>query len=218
MKLNNKGITLIEIIMSIALITIVLVFISLLLIDVKDINDNSKVNATYLIDKALAIKVIEEDLMKYKSITIGKTCDITNIYADYVKNDLEQKNQFSECFEITINDATEENKVAYLGVYYFKSHESYVISYIHGQIERKTTDFKQFDKYNLNSSGELINEKLKMSITLNNSTYYYDGTHEGSEVVFPYTGAAVITIPLIGSDGKDYTIKIPYYGEIKIEE
>ena len=62
MKLNNKGITLIEIIISIVLVSIVLIFLFTLLISVKDMNTESEVNSTYLINKSLILKNIEEDI------------------------------------------------------------------------------------------------------------------------------------------------------------
>ena len=51
--MNKKGMTLVEIIISIALISIVLIFLFSLLVNVRDINSSSEVNTTYLINKAL---------------------------------------------------------------------------------------------------------------------------------------------------------------------
>ena len=86
MKLNKKGITLTEIIISIALISIVLIFLFSLLILVKDINDESEVNSTYLINKSLILKNIENDLRKASSLTL-RSCGTdgikNNIYSSY---------------------------------------------------------------------------------------------------------------------------------------
>ena len=76
MKLNNKGITLVEIIISIALISIVLLFLFSLLVTVNDMNNESEVNTTYLITKSLILKNIEDE----------KYIDQLKIYYDYLKN------------------------------------------------------------------------------------------------------------------------------------
>ena len=48
MRNRNKGFTLVEIIISIALISIVLIFLFSLLVDVKDMNDEASINSDYL--------------------------------------------------------------------------------------------------------------------------------------------------------------------------
>ena len=77
MKLNNKGITLVEIIISIALISIVLVFIFSMLIQVNNENTENEVKSSYLINQAAYIKQIEEDFLDYKLKSIGK-CSTSN--------------------------------------------------------------------------------------------------------------------------------------------
>ena len=85
MKLNNKGITLIEIIISIVLISIVLIYLFSLLVAVNDINEESDINSTYLVNKALIIKNIEEDLSNVtsdKDLEIS-ACNISEFYTNY---------------------------------------------------------------------------------------------------------------------------------------
>lgn len=221
MKLNNKGVTLIEIVVSIVLISIVLIFIAMLLIDVKDINDESSTNASYLINKALLTKIIEEDLMKYEKIEIEPCNGVINLYNQYDVSEIsDNKNKFSECLKIRTfiygdeASATEIEPAAYIGLYYLNTRNSYVISYIHGDISRTTKDFNDFDKYNINNSGLIKNNSLKMYIEYDNIKYYYDeiGNYEKKDEI----GALTINIPMIGSDGKDHSIVIPYYGKLSI--
>lgn len=205
MKLNKKGMTLVEIIISIALISIVLVFLFSLLVDVKDMNDEASINSDYLINKALILKNIEEDLDKATTELKINTCEIGNFYTTYdtYKNDLEVKQKANECINFDFGDSK-----AYLGIYYYKNKDSYVISYIHGDT-KATRLLPEFEKYNV-KDGKIKDEfKIKYS-NLDNTT---DTTN------VPITGEMKlendifhkIEIPIIGSDGKDYSILISYY-------
>ena len=216
MKLNNKGITLTEIIISIALISIVLIFLFRLLVTVNNINKESEVNSTYLINKSLILKNIEGDFAKTSYITVSN-CDVKNdIYQKYedINNDGTYDEEYftyedddmnrtdrdklkaNRCLKFTYSyDDSKPDSNAYLGIYYYKNRNSYVISYIHGNI-KATRQLPDFEKYNIIASNNLRDWKFK-NITLNN----------------PINGFATITIPIIGSDEKDYSIIISYYGK-----
>lgn len=58
---NNKGITLVEIIVSVVLIAIVVIFIFNLMVTVKNINDNSNESSTNIINKNIIISKIQKD-------------------------------------------------------------------------------------------------------------------------------------------------------------
>ena len=214
MKLNKKGITLVEIIISIALISIVLVFLFSLLVNVKDMNDEAEVNSTYLINKSLILKNIESDLENIgdDGLTISETCGIkADIYSEYDINDsyllkdnelsltprektkIKRLRNASKCLKLSgFSDGTE----AVLGIYYYKNKESYVISYIHGNV-KATRELPEFEKYNVKSVGG-----LKNSFVLGYPNIYDDFYK--------------IEIPIIGSDGKDYSIIISYYGKVTV--
>lgn len=205
MKLNKKGMTLVEIIISIALISIVLIFLFSLLVDVKDMNDEASINSDYLINKALILKNIEEDLDGSDSLTLN-TCTINDFYTTYdtYKDDMEVKQKASECIKFTFDN--DDSKVAYLGIYYYKNKKSYVISYIHGDT-KATRLLPEFEKYNVDDSGNI---KSGFEIKYSNS----NGTTNEiitSEKILDKNIFHKIEIPIIGSDGKDYSILISYY-------
>ena len=206
--MNKKGMTLVEIIISIVLISIVLIFLFSLLITVKDINDESEVNSTYLINKSLILKNIEEDLSNADLVYLG-SCEITDFYNEYGKEDyfkdkdnkdLDDKFKVSKCIKFIYN--AEETDVAHLGIYYYKSKESYVISYIHGDVKatRILPDFEKTPSVYSDPSGNYLlkewkynNESISGTIPLDKDKFH------------------VINIPIIGPDGKDYSINISYY-------
>lgn len=217
--MNKKGMTLIEIIISIVLISIVLIFLFSLLITVKDINDESEVNSTYLINKSLILKNIEEDLSKAESVSLD-VCDTTNpiqkIYSEYGKDgyftkkngdELDEEFKANNCikFNYTIKDdaGNPVSSEAYLGIYYYKNKESYVISYIHDAKNVKATrelpDFHNTASVSGNQLKEWKHNNNPITIAYIN------------DLPQPLRGFNIINIPIIGSDGKDYSINISYY-------
>lgn len=66
MKLNNKGITLVELIVSIALISIVIMFLFRLLIDVRYSNSSIDFSRENQQTRAIILKTIQEDLLEKK--------------------------------------------------------------------------------------------------------------------------------------------------------
>lgn len=226
MKLNKKGMTLVEIIISIALISIVLIFLFSLLVDVKDMNDEASINSDYLINKALILKNIEEDLDKATTELKINTCNIHTFYTNYpdeeafesgipdyfIKEDenindnttlnIVQKRLASECISFKFND----NDIAHLGIYYYKNKNSYVISYIHGNT-KATRLLPEFEKYNVDDSGN-IKSGFEIKYSNSNGTTNEKIT---SEKILDKNIFHKIEIPIIGSDGKDYSILISYY-------
>lgn len=224
MKLNKKGMTLVEIIISIALISIVLVFLFSLLVDVKDMNDEASINSDYLINKALILKNIEEDLDETTSLKIS-TCEINDFYTTYPKMvnitsttpyfvketnedaDVIKKRQASECIKFIFNN--DNSNVAHLGIYYYKNKDSYVISYIHGNT-KATRLLPEFEKYNVYLDKDK-NVKKRFIIKYSNSNNPTTRKSITGEMELKNDIFHKIEIPIIGSDGKDYSIIISYY-------
>ena len=220
MKLNKKGITLVEIIISIALISIVLIFLFSLLVDVKDMNDEASINSDYLINKALILKNIEEDLDKADSLKLN-TCEINDFYKTYPKNiditsttpyfvketnedaNVIKKRQANECISFDFGN----NDIAYLGIYYYKNKDSYVISYIHSNT-KATRLLPEFEKYNVDKQNGIIKSgfEIKYSNSSGKNNVQITGETKLENDIFHK-----IEIPIIGSDGKDYSILISYY-------
>lgn len=227
--MNNKGITLIEIIISIVLISIVLIFLFSLLITVNDINYESEVNSTYLINKSLILKNIEEDFDKASNIKIVECTPenpgdypITELYSGYAKPD--QTNYFgsndklkkNKClkFEYTWKDpdkVSDNDKPGILGIYYYKNKGSYVISYIRGNT-KATRILPKFENSEYNRKSLEISNSTSEFTTWkhNNNDINPSYLRSGIELT---TGFHNIYIPLLGEDGKDYSLNISYYQE-----
>ena len=224
--MNKKGMTLVEIIISIALISIVLIFLFSLLVNVRDINSSSEVNTTYLINKALILKNIEEDLSKSKredSSIIVKKCDITDLYSNYSNGgdsyfNNNDENKASECIQFNFGGSD----IARLGIYYYKNKDSYVISYIHDSI-KATRLLPNFAKFNVivNKTEKKVKIKDNFDIKYSNSNDKNCNLTGNSDICGAITNNDEIfhkiEIPIIGDDEKDYSILISYYGKLSIE-
>lgn len=81
MKLeNNHGITLIELIISIALISIVIMFLFRLLVDVRYSDNHTDFNRANQQTRAIIIKTIQQDFLERK--LVGVTDQNTSLYSD----------------------------------------------------------------------------------------------------------------------------------------
>ena len=215
--MNKKGMTLVEIIISIALISIVLIFLFSLLVNVRDINSSSEVNTTYLINKALILKNIEEDLSKKEGTEITvKKCAITDLYSNYGNGDSyfnnKNENKANECIEFNFGGTD----IARLGIYYYKNKDSYVISYIHDSI-KATRLLPDFEKFNVTDGKIKDNFDIKYS---NSNNYNCVLTGNNPNCVTTTNNDKFfhkIEIPIIGDDEKDYSILISYYGILNIK-
>ena len=65
MKLNNKGLSMVEVIVSIVLVSIVLVFMMNLFLSVKRIQNESAIASEYQILVSNTIKAVSDDIIKY---------------------------------------------------------------------------------------------------------------------------------------------------------
>ena len=75
MKINNKGISLMELLVSIILISIVLVFLFQILTDLKDETSSNDYSYNNQINRMEIIKAIEDDLTKYDLLGVSDETD-----------------------------------------------------------------------------------------------------------------------------------------------
>lgn len=105
MKLNNKGITLMELIVSIALISIVVMFLFRLLTDIRYTNKNTDFNREDQQTRAIVLKHIEEEFLTRKLIGLKSTSPsidtliITFYYMDGTTATLKFKNDVNSYIE-----------------------------------------------------------------------------------------------------------------------
>lgn len=260
LKLNNKGMSLIEIIISIALISIVLIFIFSLLVNVKDINTESELNSANLVQKALMISDIEDDLMNSTKLVITSCGDqgVNSFHPQYAaevsgyktSNQLDRLASMCIKFEISRPDpdgpagpGSAYQTYAHLAIHYctntIANRQGYKISYIAEDGGKYSRDLPDFEKNNVTTtatSGELRTTNIPSIIYGSSSngstgtiTFEKNSTSSYEEFTMPSSKPtltlesslastatneidyAVIRIPVLGTDGKDYTYLISYH-------
>lgn len=124
---NNRGTTLIEIVISIGLISIVVIFIMQLFVTSRSNYVNSKTKIEYEVLKSSIIKSVEEDMSLYEIDSLYDDCNnsIKIVYDGYRDNDYKKekkiikvlktyvennKSYISYEFDPTIDDLTTEEK------------------------------------------------------------------------------------------------------------
>jgi len=199
MKLDNKGVTLIEIIISVALISIVIIFLFRLLIQVNNENSDNEVKSSYLVNQATFIKQIEEDFLDYK-FQSGDECDYTKIKKEsnettneylYLPRLKETANRNSNIKCLKFNfDPTKEYTYAYLFLYKredLNNEKGYVtiLSYYRGDF-KQSVELEEYD-WDMNN----FNIDIK-PVSIDLSELY------------------AFSLPIVGPDYKDYSINLSY--------
>ncbi len=149
---NNKGVTLVEIIVSVVLISIVVIFIFNLMITVKNLNDTSNTSSTNIINKGIIIKKIEADFQNLGLVAVNK-CIGTETAGVMVQN---YNKDAYYCLKFTYNQTDSNYKYGYLVYYSYYNTTSKkdlnIIGYIRGNnITLRETNIPPIknDNYNL---------------------------------------------------------------------
>lgn len=188
MKLNNKGVTLVEIIISVALISIVLVFLFSLLIQVNNQNSDNEIKSSYLIYQSTFTKQIEEDFLDYKLSSATTSCNAQASTGETNKDYLYLPNWDGtniKCLKFTL---TESPEYAYLFLYKLRDDRT-VLSYYRGDY-KQSVELEEFD-WDYNSSYNVCNNC-------------------SDEKVVNHFNYQVYSLPIIGPDYNDYSINLSY--------
>ena len=195
MKLNNKGITLVEIIISIALISIVLVFIFSMLIQVNNENAENEVKSSYLINQAAYIKQIEEDFLDYKLKSIGMCNNDNKNHPTVTLDNYNTCLHFKYDYETT---ATTDGIDAYL--------------FLYQRTKSDSTGNETALSYYRDEGGA---NNFKQTVILEN--YVWPNTSSDTFKVSPRDQILTTSctaysakLPIIGPDGNDYSINLSY--------
>lgn len=205
MKLNNKGITLVEIVISVALISIVLIFLFNLLIQVNNENADNEIKSSYLVNQSTFIKQIEEDFIEYKlssatifdDIETTGTTDENKLVLPSLDGTptIQKKGQIGniKCLKFTYSDS--EYTYAYLFIY--KKTEP---SPAEGELPYKT--ILSYYRGNYRQSVELEEFNWDDNYSVDNEIY-----DAKCDTINEFTSC---TLPIIGPDSNDYSINLSY--------
>lgn len=193
MKLNNKGISLVEIIISITLISMIIVFLLSVFITVRYEDQTSKELSQLKLNQALITKEIETDFIERELIGIESCQDSSLRSTDSVRKIIKSPNNSlnlsagSNCLKLIYNPSKGVDNVGYL-LYY-----SY--NYAYGD-KIHVTGYHRGNK-------SIVRET------------YNAPTKQGTALVNCYGASCVVTVnlPIIAENGDDYGINLSYISQ-----
>ena len=180
--MNNKGMSIVEIIVSVALVSIVLIFMINLLITVKSSSDTSQNKSDALINRALIVKEIEKDFVDYELNGVY-SCN-TNSITGGVRAILPSTAKNIYCLRFTFNNITDSG---------------YLIQYVDNN--KSIIGYKR-------GSNQIVRESAyPMNPSDNNSR----GSIESSCSSNSYENCAIkIVMPIKDEENNNYSIKLTY--------
>lgn len=194
--MNKKGISITEIIISITLTSIVLVFLLNILITVRNENDKSNSESKLLINQSLITKDIETDFINLDLMGVS-FCNETDINS-VVPSSASTKTLHCLRFNYNASLTKDSGYLLYYTYNYQETNKLNVVGYKRGShLIMRETDLNP----------------LTSSINANNCT---NNCGKIIQQCQDNTCSLSINLPLIGTDGGDYGINLSYvYDQVK---
>jgi len=207
---HSRGVTMLEVLMSIIIISMVLALLFVLFMQIKREDDENQITSTFVINQTMFTKKIEEDVIKFGIASI-KTCDYTdaNITADSVVS--QEINNF-KCIKLTYGADYIQDNTAYIIVYkyytkytlegdnYIGKNPKWMFSYSRGI--QNGDKFKPTVVSTYDLPNEIIlDEAVKVKYT-----------NEENKV-----NSGEINIPIKSAQGYHYDVNIPFVFNNKID-
>lgn len=214
--MNNKGMTITELLVSICIISIVLLLLFSLLLQVRNEDTKNSIQSNFVINQSTFIKAIEEDITDYGIKRISPcTLSEMGVDASIVVKGYEEK---YKCLKIEYKKEFLKSNIAFLAIfnyytrYTFKdgnyvntgneSDKSWMLSYKRGYYKEYNPDgtpnYKTF--YGENSIMKEIPEEVDLSF---DSYLNYTALSEN-------TNAASLVFPIVNLAGEHYDINVGF--------
>ena len=172
MKFNNKGMTLIELLITLVFVGIILVFMFSILNDLRNETDNNNFAYNNQVNKVDAIHVIQKDLNTYTLLGV-QDVSVNDIRIDfhYLKGT--------------------DNKIAVLATSHDTNSDKYYLEYTNVDGEKYTWEMKdaeidtcaKFTFYKENTDGDFDSYYFKLNINLYNKVYHEQNNKDKNNFV-----------------------------------
>lgn len=132
--MNKKGMTLVEIIVSISLVTIVLVFLINLLITVKNFDNDTQNSSEMLINQAVITREVQKDFMDYGLVGVS-ACSASDITPNGIMSPVPSGASNIYCLKFTFDNTLVTDNIGYLLSYSYEydgTHEKTMVGYKRG--------------------------------------------------------------------------------------
>ncbi|MCR4581158.1 MAG: prepilin-type N-terminal cleavage/methylation domain-containing protein [Bacilli bacterium] len=208
MNKYNKGITIVEILLSIIIIGIVLIILYNMLIGVRKDNDENQMKSQYVVNQANYVQLIEEDITNY-GVSFVSACDLYDIDMDSFNINSSYRKNF-KCIRINYAADYLEDNIGYLMVYNYNY--KYDVTNNNSLVGKQSSWMIRYTRGHYNSSGKWVPLNSRMDS-------FPDDTNleESVKVKFNRSNsslqnldAAYISVPIISSTGEHYDINLPF--------
>ena len=166
MKLNNKGMSLMELLVSIVLVGIVLTFLFQLLVDLKNETDNNNYAYNNQVNRTEAIYTIEQDLNKYALLGVEDKSTGGNIIINFYF----RKGTDTKTAVLNTATSTSTNEFGIEDTKYYLRYTS--VDAVKYSWEMKGADIDPCGSFNYYIDSASANYYFKMNIYLYNSVYH----------------------------------------------
>lgn len=214
MKIDNKGMTIVEILVSILIIGIVLVLLFSMLSQVRNEDRVNNVQSNFIINQSTFIKNIEEDIVNYgvKSISPCSLADANIASHTVVTGDEEN----FKCIRIEYAADYIEDNIGYLMVYhYYTKYETidnnykginpaWMIQYVRGSYKETCLSNNTPNRSSWKNATSLMKE-MPSEIDLGDTPYLLYTAMSGTNI-----NAASLVLPIVNTEGEHYDINLSF--------
>lgn len=212
--MKNRGMTIIEILISICIISIVVLLLFNMLIQVRNEDMSNQIQSNFVINQATFIKEIEEDIIDYGVKSIS-SCSLqeANISRELLNTGYENK---FKCIKFEYAADYTEDNIAFLMVYNtyarfdvengeYKGRDDsarWMVQYVRGHYKKYNGDRPDLTSWK--NATQLMKEYPSV-VELNDSPYILYTASAN-----PAQNAASIVLPITNGEGEHYDINLSY--------
>lgn len=209
----SKGMSIIEILVSICIIAIVLALLFTLLIQVRHEDTDNNIQSNFIINQSTYIKTIEEDIVNY-GIKAVENCTLAdaNIRQESIVRGQEEN---IKCIKIIYDADYLKDNVGFLLVYnYYRNYDTdkngnyvgrdaaWVIQYMRGSYTCKNNIVQRSTW----SSKNMVMKEIPSEVDMTLTPYVLYTAASGNNTY----NAASIVLPIVNLEGEHYDINLSY--------
>lgn len=212
--MDNKGMTIVEILMSICIIGIVLMLLFTMLVQVREEDKANNIQSNFLINQSTFIKEIEEDIVNYgvKSVSSCALSDANIPSYSVVAGD---ENKF-KCLRIEYAADYMKDNIGYVMIYhYYTSYDTingnykgkdsaWMIQYVRGLYEGTCAPGIMPNRSKWKSTVSVM-KQMPSEVDLSQKPYLLYTAMNGNN-----TNAASLVIPIVNAEGEHYDINLSF--------
>lgn len=208
--MNKKGLTLVEIIVSIGLISIVMVFLFQIIMTIKNANDRQNEKTDVLITTTIITREVEKDLNSFGIAepiddNLTTPCTFANKNnSNIVPNNVEIETM--QCIKIIYDSKNVKNNEGYI-LYYTNNENKHFLAYKRGKDNIVETQTVREISVAPSSGFELNKEKNEKGYSINIKIPIKDNYNIDTNLVINYVKGTSNKVTIINKDGLAKQIK-----------